>query len=240
MCPITSRVRTVPLSYCWTGWVSASDSESYLKWMIDACRQWLFCEPGGRGWCFLKGTRWHDVNLYGAIGLLQKPTAARAMMRCHYVLSMLHLVLVTMCSSVSLTLLNIRVSVLHTVLQYKGSNSLCIADTAVTLFYKVVGIVAERDLKSELWVGCTGVLVVTSWRQRQSSGILIRPCSNISPWSFAGLINMWCMWCIFDECLKIRSTLIAHMVIWGRWSTQVSINTFQSNICHCLSLGFKL
>ncbi len=67
-------------------------------------------------------------------------------MRCHYVLSMLHLVLVTMCSSVSLTLLNIRVSVLHTVLQYKGSNSLCIADTAVTLFYKVVGIVAERDL----------------------------------------------------------------------------------------------
>lgn len=157
-------------------------------------------------------------------------------MRCHYVLSIPLLVLVTMCSSVSLTLLNIRVSVLHTVLQYKGSNSLCIADTDVTLFYKVVWTVAERDLKSGLWVRCTGVLVVTSWGKRQSSWILIRPCSNISPWSFAGLINMW--W-IFDECLKINSTLIAHMVFWGRWSIQVNINTFQSNIYHCWSQGFK-
>lgn len=58
LCVPSPRVGTVPLSYFWTGWLSASDSESYLKWMIDACRQWLFCEPGGRGWCFLKGTRW--------------------------------------------------------------------------------------------------------------------------------------------------------------------------------------
>lgn len=49
------------------------------------------------------------------------------------------------------TLLNIRVSVLHTVLQYKRSNSLCIVDMYVNLFYKVVGIVApERGLKSGL------------------------------------------------------------------------------------------
>lgn len=71
-------------------------------------------------------------------------------MRCHYVLSIPLLVLVTMCSSVSLTLLNIRVSVLHTVFQYKGSNSLCIADTDVTLFYKVVWTVAERCF--EEWI----------------------------------------------------------------------------------------
>lgn len=38
-----------------------------------------------------------------------------------------------------LTLVNIRVSVLHTVLQYKRSNSLCIVDMYVNLFYKVVG-----------------------------------------------------------------------------------------------------
>lgn len=76
----------VPLSYCWTGWVSATDSEYYLKWMIDACRRCWFVSRVGMGDVFWKA-RTGMIWIYKGLWASETSYSARGIMHCHYVLS---------------------------------------------------------------------------------------------------------------------------------------------------------